>query len=295
MINRRKLCECGCGAVVNNRFVKGHAARCFSDEVKRKMGESGRKRWGNPKNRARISLAIKMSCNTPEEIKRRSVAAKEMWNRQGYKEKFAKLTSQWQNKPKNKKRMCAIQKEVQNREETKIKHSKTATIVNNNLEKRQQHSQYMKERMNDPEYKKMFIKQCNRPEVKRKHSIKQKNNWKDSEYVKKQMLARNVCKNKAEKKLEKIINKLYPNEYKFVGDGKVVIAGKCPDFINVNGQKKIIELYGDYWHRNDNPEDRKEIFKPFGYDTLIIWEHELKNIRRVGFRINKFHRMEHTL
>lgn len=94
--------------------------------------------------------------------------------------------------------------------------------------------------------------------------------------------------NKLEKKLLSILENLYPGEWKFVGDGEVVIAGKCPDFINVNGQKKIIELFGDYWHAGENPNNRIEIFRPYGYETLVIWEGELKDMEKVKVKINEF-------
>lgn len=96
--------------------------------------------------------------------------------------------------------------------------------------------------------------------------------------------------NKQEERMGRLLESLFPCEWKFVGNGEVIIAGKCPDFININGQKKIIELYGDYWHKGDNPQDRIGLFSPYGYDTLVIWEKELKDIERVKFRINKFHR-----
>lgn len=119
--------------------------------------------------------------------------------------------------------------------------------------------------------------------------------WKNPKYRKKQLQSilsgSNKSPNKLETKLLIILNKLYPNEWKFVGNGKVIIAGKCPDFINVNGQKKIIELFGDYWHKNKDPENRKKTFKPFGYDTLVIWEKELKhNMDLTEFKIHKFMR-----
>ena len=59
---------------------------------------------------------------------------------------------------------------------------------------------------------------------------------------------------------------------------KKVIAFMSPDFISEE-RKKIVELYGDYWHRDELPEKtqhRIDIFKSFGYETLIIWEKELK-------------------
>jgi very-short-patch-repair endonuclease len=103
-----------------------------------------------------------------------------------------------------------------------------------------------------------------------------------------EMRARFVSKNKVEQSLEVILQRLYPDEWKFVGDGQVIIAGKCPDFVNVNGQKKIIEVFGDYWHRGEDPKERAAIFAPFGYRTLVIWEHELRNLASVENRVHAF-------
>lgn len=96
-----------------------------------------------------------------------------------------------------------------------------------------------------------------------------------------------VHPNKAEKKLEEILNDLNLS-YKFTGDFSFILNGKCPDFVNTNGQKKIIELFGDYWHRNDSGEDRINDFKQFGYDTLIVWESELKNIDALKDKLLSF-------
>jgi hypothetical protein len=97
--------------------------------------------------------------------------------------------------------------------------------------------------------------------------------------------------NKPETAILNILNSLYPGEWKYVGDGEVVIAGKIPDFINVNGQKKIIELFGDYWHEGQDPKDRIKVFKPFGYKTLVIWERELNEIEKVEKRIKAFNNL----
>ena len=113
--------------------------------------------------------------------------------------------------------------------------------------------------------------------------------WQNSEYVSQQMIARYVSPNKTEQLLDKILNKLFPNQFKFVGDGKdkdYILGGKCPDFVHTS-KKLLIELFGDYWHgeeRNGIPEEqhmneRIEHFAKYGYQTLIIWEHELKKIK----------------
>ena len=58
----------------------------------------------------------------------------------------------------------------------------------------------------------------------------------------------------------------------------MVLGGKIPDWVNVNGKKRVIELYGNYFHNpkyfpeKQTPEDRINYFKQFGYDTLIIWQ-----------------------
>ena len=100
--------------------------------------------------------------------------------------------------------------------------------------------------------------------------------------------------NKPEKFLNKLLNVLFPKEYKFVGNGKVIIGEFCPDFINCNGQKKIIELYGDYWHRTPKfgkrNKRRLQTYIKYGYKTLIVWEHELKDLVTLNTKIINFNK-----
>lgn len=105
--------------------------------------------------------------------------------------------------------------------------------------------------------------------------------WQRPSYVANQMKARLVKPNKAELLLEAILEKHFPGEWKFVGDGQFILAGLCPDFINVNGKKQIIELFGDYWHRGESPEYRVNKFKVFGFGCIVIWEHQLDHEEEV--------------
>jgi len=89
--------------------------------------------------------------------------------------------------------------------------------------------------------------------------------------------ASHVSPNNAEMVLNGILSGNFGDEWKYVGNGDLIIGGKCPDFMNTNGKKGLIELFGDFWHRGQNPEDRIKAFEPYGYSTLVIWEHELKN------------------
>ena len=110
-------------------------------------------------------------------------------------------------------------------------------------------------------------------------------NWENPLYIEKYRNGLNLKPNKPETFLLNLLNDLYPNEWKYTGDFSFTINGKCPDFTNVNGQKQLIELFGDYWHKDDNPQDRVGIFKEFGWNTLVIWEKELKDIGKVIERI----------
>ena len=95
---------------------------------------------------------------------------------------------------------------------------------------------------------------------------------------------------------QKIIELLNKNNlpYKYVGNGDLIVHGKNPDFINTNGQKKIIEVFGDYWHnRGDIPFHRTElgtkiVYSKYGFQTLIIWESEFHNLTKVLERIKQF-------
>ena len=98
--------------------------------------------------------------------------------------------------------------------------------------------------------------------------------------------------NKKEKKLNRLLQCLFPKEYKFVGNGKFFIEQFNPDFINVNGQKKLIEFYGDYWHNIPKAlkrdERRLKTYSKYGYKTLVIWENELKNTDLLTDKIKVF-------
>ncbi len=126
-------------------------------------------------------------------------------------------------------------------------------------------------------------------DTRKKLSDKRKLNFKSAEFCKKYYEAMQISPNKPEKKMLALLESLYPGEWKFTGDFSFTINGKCPDFVNCNGQKKIIELFGDYWHRDQNPQDRIDVFKPFGYETLVIWESEMKKIENVKNKIREFH------
>jgi len=99
--------------------------------------------------------------------------------------------------------------------------------------------------------------------------------------LRKMMVGEHRKPNKLELRLIGLIqrNRL---QFQYVGNWELLAGGKCPDFVSTNGKKQLIELFGDYWHSvkaRETAEERMAHFKRFGYETLIIWEHDLQDER----------------
>lgn len=102
--------------------------------------------------------------------------------------------------------------------------------------------------------------------------------WQDLDFIKRFIETHNLKPNKAEIYLQSVLNIYYPNIYKYVGDFQVNIGGRFPDFIDVNGKKEVIELFGNFWHDQEDVEETISHYKGYGFSCIIIWEDELKNI-----------------
>ena len=85
--------------------------------------------------------------------------------------------------------------------------------------------------------------------------------------------------NKPEQFLQDFLDTYFPNEWLYTGNGKhtFVIGNKCPDYTHTS-KKLVIELFGEYWHRDSDPEDWINHYKEYDYDCLVIWTNELKDI-----------------
>lgn len=142
----------------------------------------------------------------------------------------------------------------------------------------------------------------------------QKKLWANEEYKNQTLLKQRqgliLKPNKVERRLIEIMknNNL---SFDFVGDWKIVIGGRCPDFIN-SKDKKIILLHGDYWHysrfQKKNPKltkeeiEKKDInhYKKHNFDCMIIWENEIVGKKRLEEpilinKINMFRDKTHKL
>lgn len=116
-----------------------------------------------------------------------------------------------------------------------------------------------------------------------------KERWKNPEFKERMLKAQregmNVCPNKPEQAFIDICKK-HNLPYKFVGDGEFMLGGKNPDFINVNGKKEVVEIFGRAFHspletfREDLPYHQTykgciEHYKQYGFNCIIIWDDEI--------------------
>jgi len=141
---------------------------------------------------------------------------------------------------------------------------------------------------------------CNRPEERKRRSIRTKQLWQSKEYAEKTLsaivkaLARRP--NKLELKVIKLLDENFPNEWEYTGAGKVILGKLIPDFININGQKKIIEVFGEYWHSEKaikgrpsrTEKGRIREYKKLGYGCLVLWEKDIADEQKVISLVKNF-------
>ena len=75
---------------------------------------------------------------------------------------------------------------------------------------------------------------------------------------------------------------LLPSSIRYVGDGSFYCwipslgRNRNPDF-KVSGQPKVIELFGDFWHRFDEPSEIIQQYAEAGLRCLVVWEREVND------------------
>ena len=272
-----------------------HLGKHHSEETKRKIGLSnlgernGMYKSGknNPmygkhhseETKRKISLSKKGYKYSKEVKKNYGKGAKKRWADPEYK----------QNQIKSIREKVIPQlrgrKGKKHTKETKEKMRKALKKRWTNLEYRKKMSLKVKERWKNPEYKKKMSKKFSEARIK---------NWKDPKYVDKILKSFKFKPNKPEKFLIKLMkeNNL---PFNYVGDGAIWFRGINhsfnPDFISKN-PKHIIELFGDYWHNLPDYKKRDikrlNTYSKYGYKTLIIWEHELREPNKVINKIKEF-------
>jgi len=140
------------------------------------------------------------------------------------------------------------------------------------------------------------------PEQDAAHSVRMKKLWDDPVY--KEVMSEKIFKalafkpTKPEAYLDALLQTYFPDRWIYNGDNSChfKIDFKVPDFLSLDNLPKVIELFS-YHHcpalnKNIRPHaiarNRVELFKEHGYDTLIVWEPELKKPDKVVAKIKEF-------
>ena len=81
--------------------------------------------------------------------------------------------------------------------------------------------------------------------------------------------------------------------FKFTGNCSFFIGRFCPDFVNIK-DKKIIEVYGRYWHSKPKKieKDQRRILKyrQAGFKTLIVYDNETKDTTKLINKLYNFNK-----
>ena len=115
----------------------------------------------------------------------------------------------------------------------------------------------------------------------------QKRLWQNSDYAKK------VLHRRTPSYPEQIFITLcqeYQLPFRYVGNGELLIDGKNPDFVGTQDGYKLIEIWGEHWHKGEDPQNRIDFFKSRKYSCLIIKAAELRNQVQVILKVKNFGR-----
>jgi len=76
--------------------------------------------------------------------------------------------------------------------------------------------------------------------------------------------------------LEIYLKRNFPGEWIYNGQNQAdfIIGGKIPDFVNINGRKAVIEVFGTFFHFECEVEEKVNYYKSLGYECLVIWEYD---------------------
>jgi hypothetical protein len=116
-------------------------------------------------------------------------------------------------------------------------------------------------------------------ETKVKIGQRHKELWKTQEHQNNVIFGIHKEQTKYEHMLEYILEESMPNKWTYVGDSKLVIAGKNPDFIDKEFKRLIIEIgnRNGYNKSIKELEDRATLFYQNGYLTFYVWNQNLSS------------------
>ena len=128
------------------------------------------------------------------------------------------------------------------------------------------------------------IKMWNNPKHHLRMSKQMKKQWQNDEYREKVLRNLNKTLMQRPTKLEQSFIEFFSRNtlpFKYVGDGKLIIGGKIPDFVETNGKKIVLEVgnkeeknwrFGD-WKKYEL--ERINHFEKNGWKCLVFWDCQL--------------------
>ncbi len=122
-----------------------------------------------------------------------------------------------------------------------------------------------------------------RPEYRKAISKSRLESWQNPVYVARVRKGRKGAYKLSPNYLEQDFDQATSDELVFVGDSGLWYElkngkSKNPDF-KVKDVDKIVELWGTYWHRDQDPDEMIALYAEIGIECMVIWEHDWKEKR----------------
>lgn len=294
-----QLCQCGCGRIANwGKYKRGHNHKLEkgktyeelygaerANEIRLKVSLTSKQRYYNDPH---IQQILKEGRSNPEVLRRRIETQRLSWTPERKRQFIAKrkIWLQTQAGQDYKKRLSTKMADIKRSEWA------NSSSIYNTQEFRDKISEGRKGTPSPLKGKHHTI------EANRKNSEAHKKLWLNPQWAIRNIKSNQWKPNRPEKVLSYIIRHVCPHMYRYNGDARlgVVLGGKIPDFLNVNGKKQVIEVLGTYWHgqkRTHRTREQEELrlishYATLGFGCLLIWESELGHRDMVKSKLKEF-------
>lgn len=226
----------------------------------------------------------------PERSINNSKVMKQLWQTPEFRKRVLEARDTSEARRKQSEGNSIASKELWQNPQIRVHIINSRKRVCQSLEYRSKRSELTRRMWGRPEFREKILKA--------RQGIS-KRMWQDPEFVAKTLKGLNKKPTKPEQKMIDIFNKYLP-QFKYNGDLSlgIVLGGLIPDFVNINGKKEIVEVFGDYFHSPRLLGDRWQgselgkvmIYNSVGWKCLVIWEHELNELSEseIVAKINRF-------
>lgn len=232
-----------------------------------------------------------------------SLVMKECWKNEGYRKSHEGPRGPWKNGEDGRAKISSLsvarwKDEAYRKRQEKVRRSKRWREAHSMSQKAKWANKVSRGKLlkaiRSPECSKKksnsMLALYTNPDYLRKHSKRTQKIWdlytdeQRSSRIRKALKVVQARPNVPEKKLDSLLKKNFPGEFKLNVSGDVIMGGYVPDFVNVNGKKLFVEMFGTYWHgksikgrdKKEEESHRKRHFKKWGFSTVVVWEEELK-------------------